>query len=60
VKSVVGAIRKELNEDCPAIATGGLSFVITSLKDFFLVVDPQLTLNGLRIIGEHILTTPKD
>ncbi|MEJ0055142.1 MAG: hypothetical protein WDN75_05475 [Bacteroidota bacterium] len=36
VKSVVLAIRKELKEDCPAIATGGLSFVITSLKGFFI------------------------
>ncbi len=52
VKSVVLAIRKELNEECPAIATGGLSFVITSLKGFFHTVDPQLTLDGLRIIGE--------
>lgn len=51
VRSVVGAIRKELNEDCPAIATGGLSFVITSLKGFFYEIDPHLTLNGLREIG---------
>ncbi len=52
VRSVVGAIRKELNEDCPAIATGGLSFVITSLKGFFHDIDPHLTLDGLREIGE--------
>jgi type III pantothenate kinase len=54
VKNMVYAIRKELNVDCPAIATGGLSFVITSLKEFFHTVDPQLTLEGLRIIGELI------
>lgn len=52
VKHLVGTIRKELNEDAPAIATGGLSFVITSLKGFFQSVEPQLTLDGLRIIGE--------
>ena len=52
VKSVVEAIRKELKVECPVIATGGLSFVITSLKGFFQIVDPQLTLDGLRIIGE--------
>ncbi|NOT75150.1 MAG: type III pantothenate kinase [Cyclobacteriaceae bacterium] len=52
VKSVVLAIRKELKTECPAVATGGLSFVITSLKGFFHTVDPQLTLDGLRIIGE--------
>ncbi len=54
VKSVVDAIRKELKTDCPVIATGGLSFVITSLKGFFQIVDPQLTLEGLRIIGELV------
>ncbi|PZR39927.1 MAG: type III pantothenate kinase [Azospira oryzae] len=54
VKSVVGTIRKELKVDCPAIATGGLSFVITSLKEFFHTVDPHLTLDGLKIIGEII------
>lgn len=52
VRSVVGAIRKEAGEDTLAIATGGLSFVITSLKSFFHDVNPNLTLEGLRIIGE--------
>lgn len=52
VRSMVQAIRKELNTECPAIATGGLSFVITSLKGFFQIVDPLLTLDGIRIIGE--------
>jgi len=54
VRSVVNAIRKELNVDCPAIATGGLSFAITSLKPFFYLVDANLTLDGLRLIGEII------
>jgi type III pantothenate kinase len=52
VKNVVLAIRNELKEECPAIATGGLSFVITSLKGFFQTVDPLLTLDGLKFIGE--------
>jgi type III pantothenate kinase len=54
VKHMVQAIRTELKEECPAIATGGLSFVITSLKGFFYSVDPQLTLDGLRLIGEAV------
>jgi type III pantothenate kinase len=54
VRHMVQSIRKELKMECPAIATGGLSFVITSLRGFFHVVDPQLTLDGLRIIGEYI------
>ena len=52
VKNMVQAIRAEIKMDCPAIATGGLSFVITSLRGFFQRVEPQLTLDGLRIIGE--------
>jgi type III pantothenate kinase len=54
VKNMVATIRRELNDDCPAIATGGLSFVITSLKGFFHTVDPHLTLDGLRFIGEIV------
>ncbi len=54
VKNMVAAIRNELKTDCPAIATGGLSFVITSLKGFFHTVDPHLTLDGLRFVGEVV------
>lgn len=54
VRSMIEAIRQELGSPCLAVATGGLSFVITSLKEYFQVVDPQLTLDGLRFIGEHI------
>ena len=54
VRSVVGAIRKELNEDCPAVATGGLSFVITSLKGFFSNINPNLTLDGLRMVATYV------
>jgi type III pantothenate kinase len=53
VRSVITAIRKELNEECPAVATGGLSFVITSLKGFFESIEPNLTLDGLREIAEY-------
>jgi type III pantothenate kinase len=52
VRSVVQAIRAELKQDCIAVATGGLSFAITSLRGFFHTVDPLLTLDGLRIVGE--------
>jgi len=54
VQSMVREIRKEIKEDCQSIATGGLSSVITPLQDFFDVVEPNLTLNGLRIIGETL------
>ena len=54
VRQVVSAIRAELKEDCPAVATGGLSFVITSLKPFFFAIEPDLTLDGLRYIAERV------
>jgi len=53
VRNVVGSIRKELGEEVPAIATGGMSFVISSLKEFFFDINPTLTLEGLRLIGEY-------
>jgi type III pantothenate kinase len=52
VRKMVSAIREELKVDCPAIATGGLSFVISPLKTFFYAIDPTLTLDGLRFIAE--------
>ena len=52
VKNMIAKLREELGEDCPAIATGGLSSVITPLKNFFHSVDPNLTLDGLRMVGE--------
>jgi type III pantothenate kinase len=54
VRQLVTSIRQELNTETIVVATGGLSFVITSLKSFFDVVDPQLTLDGLRLIGERV------
>jgi type III pantothenate kinase len=54
VQHMVTEIRNEIQQDSPAIATGGLSSIITPLKDFFNHIDSNLTLNGLRIVGETI------
>lgn len=54
VRKMVSAIREEIKIDCPAIATGGLSFVISPLKNFFHAIDPNLTLDGLRYIAEAV------
>ncbi len=54
VRKMVEAIRTELKTDCPAIATGGLSFVISPLRTFFFAIDPTLTLDGLRFIAEAV------
>jgi type III pantothenate kinase len=54
VRSIVKNIREELKTDCLTIATGGLSTKMVSLHEFFYSVEPNLTLNGLRRIGEWI------
>ncbi len=53
VKNIVEKIRKELNEDCLVIATGGLSSIITPLQGFFDVIENKHTLDGLRFIAEY-------
>jgi type III pantothenate kinase len=55
VRNMVNKIRMELKEECIAVATGGLSAQISSLKDLFFAVEPNLTLNGLRRIGEWVI-----
>jgi len=47
VKELLSRIRSEVDAEYPAIATGGLSFVMTPLEDLFVKIDPYLTLNGL-------------
>ncbi|CAG5012799.1 Type III pantothenate kinase [Dyadobacter sp. CECT 9275] len=54
VKSLIQRIRTELGGDCIAVATGGLSSIIDTLRDEFVEIDRKLTLDGLRIIGESI------
>jgi len=54
VRSLIDRIRAELNDDCMAIATGGLSGQIPTLHDAFTYVVPSLTLEGVRLIGEAV------
>jgi type III pantothenate kinase len=55
VRHVVGQIKKELNSpEINVVATGGMSSLIPPLKDVFTRVDANLTLSGLRIIGELV------
>lgn len=52
VRSMVERIRAEVGGELTAVATGGLSSIISSLEDVFTLVDKNLTLEGLNIIGE--------
>lgn len=53
VKNMVGRLRQEVGEEVPAIATGGLSSIITPLRGFFTAIEPQLTLDGLRLVIKY-------
>lgn len=56
---MVESIRKEVGEHYEAIATGGLSTTIKSLEEYFLAIEPNLTLNGLRYIAQKYLTAKR-
>jgi len=54
VESLLTRIREEVGGECVAIATGGLSSIIRPLHTQFTEVNKNLTLDGLRIIGNSI------
>ncbi|UFH53847.1 type III pantothenate kinase [Spirosoma sp. KNUC1025] len=57
VRSLLTRIQSELQGDCIAVATGGLSGRIPSLRDAFVDIVPSLTLEGVRLIGEFVTTS---
>ena len=52
VRGMITRIRRELDGDCVALATGGLSSIIESLNGEFVEINKNLTLEGLKFIGE--------
>jgi len=53
VRSMLERIKNEMKSNAlPSVATGGLSSIIEPLKNVFTAIDPHLTLDGLRIVGE--------
>jgi type III pantothenate kinase len=53
VDAIVGRIREELEApDAPAIATGGLAELIAPHSQTISEIDPELTLQGLRLVWE--------
>jgi type III pantothenate kinase len=56
VEGMIRRFREEMQADAAVIATGGLSSVLDPLTDCFSAVDPWLTLDGIRLIGERSST----
>lgn len=54
VKHMVATIREELGDHYAVVATGGLSSILHPLEELFQEINPQLTLEGLRLIGEKV------
>jgi len=53
VRSMLLRIKNELSDNsCATIATGGLFSIITPLQNQFTAIDKDLTLNGLKMVGE--------
>ncbi len=52
VEGLVARIRAELGHDAPVIATGGLAPIFEPEMPFLTASDPDLTLQGLRLIWE--------
>ena len=52
VDGIVDAIRGELGAEAPAIATGGLAEIVAPHSRTIERVDPDLTLEGLRLVWE--------
>ena len=55
VEGLIDRMKKQLDsETVKVIATGGLSEKVGPHTDYFDVVDPKLTLDGLRLIAERV------
>jgi type III pantothenate kinase len=52
VEGLVRRMQDELGGPCPVVATGGLAEVIAGETDAVTVVEPYLTLEGIRLIYE--------
>lgn len=54
VDGLVERIFDEIGGPCPVVATGGLVHTISNLSRCITNVRPELTLDGLRLLAEHV------
>ncbi len=53
VEGIVTRMHEELGQQCPVVVTGGLADVIAKETPIITAVEPNLTLDGLRLIFER-------
>lgn len=53
IEGLIDRMREEIGGQAKVIATGGLSEKIGTHTDYFDIIDPMLTLNGLRLIMDR-------
>lgn len=53
VSGMLDRMEREMGKKCRVIATGGLSFVLSTLKHRFDIIDPLLTLKGLTLAAQY-------
>lgn len=53
IKELLDRIQAEMGQPAKVVATGGLSQKLAPLADRFDVIDPHLTLEGIRLIGQR-------
>ena len=54
VRTMIAEIKKEINQPCAVIATGGFATILDLKKDVIDHFDPELTLDGLRFIHDLV------
>jgi len=54
ITAVVDKMKAEMGHDCQLIATGGLSSALGPMNEYFDVIDTDLTLMGIKIIGDQL------
>ena len=53
IDGIVGRIRSQIGESARVVATGGLAGLIAPHSETIELVDPDLTLDGLRLVWER-------
>ena len=53
IEGLVARIRREINAPCKVVATGGLAPLFSEGTEIFDRIDPDLTLDGLRMLAER-------